>query len=91
MSEETSSQDSINTDNAEEHGLETVTTPEGERYFLNPGNGMMYPRDKIEINQQHIELNLDTWRDIGCPSIWEVWRKFKRSKENIERFSKLYR
>ncbi|OUX53385.1 MAG: hypothetical protein CBE47_03290 [Pelagibacteraceae bacterium TMED287] len=35
------------------------------------------------INQQHIELNLDTWRDIGCPSIWEVWRKFKRSKENI--------
>lgn len=35
------------------------------------------------LNQQHIELNLDTWRDIGCPSIWEVWRKFKRSKENI--------
>lgn len=50
-----SEEDSINTDNAEEHGLECVTTVEGEIYFLNPGNGIMYPRDKIEINPQYIE------------------------------------
>ena len=56
MSEESSSQDTINTDNAEEHGLETITTPEGERYFLNPGNGIMYPRD---VTFQAIALQYD--------------------------------
>jgi len=36
-----------------------------------------------QLNGQHIELNLKKWRDLGRPSIWEVWKKFKRSKENI--------
>jgi len=34
------------------------------------------------IHQQHIELNLDTWRNLGSPYIWEVWKKFERSNRN---------
>lgn len=41
---EEESQDSINTDNAEEHGLEAITIGD-VRYFMNPGNGSVYSRD----------------------------------------------
>ena len=37
-------QDSINTENAEEHGLETITIGD-VRYFINPGNSYVYSRD----------------------------------------------
>lgn len=36
-----------------------------------------------QLNGQHIELNLEKWRALGKPAIWEVWRKFKRSEDNI--------
>ena len=36
-----------------------------------------------QLNGQHMQLNLQKWRELGKPSIWEVWKKFKRSKENI--------
>ena len=36
-----------------------------------------------QLNGQHMEINLEKWRKLGRPSIWEVWKKFKRSKENI--------
>ena len=35
------------------------------------------------LHEQHVELNLERWRELGMPSLWEVWKKFKRSKENI--------
>lgn len=42
--EEEESQDSINTDNAEEHGLEAIMIGD-VRYFMNPGNSRVYSRD----------------------------------------------
>jgi hypothetical protein len=38
------SQGSINTENAEEHGLEAITIGD-VRYFINPGNNYLYSRD----------------------------------------------
>ena len=38
------SQNSINTENAEEHGLEAITIGD-VRYFINPGNNYLYSRD----------------------------------------------
>ena len=35
------------------------------------------------LHEQHVELNLQTWRELGMPSVWEAWKKYKRSKENF--------
>ena len=42
--EEEKSQDSINTENAEEHGLEVITIGD-VRYFMNSGDDLIYSRD----------------------------------------------
>jgi len=36
-----------------------------------------------QLNGQHMQLNLQKWRKLGKPSLSEVWKKFKGSKENI--------
>ena len=35
------------------------------------------------LHEQHVELNLKTWRELGRPSLWEVWKKYKRSKSDV--------
>ena len=42
--EDAKSQDTINTENAEDHGLEVITVGE-VRCFMNSGNGLIYSRD----------------------------------------------
>ena len=35
------------------------------------------------LHEQHVELNLEKWRELGRPSVWEVWKKYKRSNDNV--------
>jgi hypothetical protein len=46
------------------------------------GHIISRPRS-AHLNGQHIELNLEKWRELGQPSIWETWKKFKRSVDNF--------
>ena len=40
------------------------------------------PNLPAHLHHQHIELNLDIWREIGCPDIYEKFEYEERSKQN---------
>ena len=35
------------------------------------------------LHHQHIEINLDTWRKLGAPNIFDKWHNFKRANDNF--------
>lgn len=35
------------------------------------------------LHHQHIELNVDMWKTLGCPDIYERWEDFTRSSANF--------
>ena len=41
------------------------------------------PGEKAFIHHQHIELNLDKWRQFGKPNIRAKWEKYDRSSDNF--------
>ena len=72
-----SEEDSINSDNAEDHGLEVFETSTGDRCFLNPGNDFVYGRDGTFLGtrqemephkerQRFIITRLNRWLTAPC-------------------------
>ena len=60
-----SEEDSINSDNAEDHGLEVFETSTGDRCFLNPGNDFVYGRDGTFLGtRQEMEPHKERQRVI---------------------------
>ena len=60
-----SEEDSINSDNAEDHGLEVFETSTGDRCFLNPGNDFVYGRDGTFLGtRQEMEPHIERQRVI---------------------------
>ena len=47
------------------------------------GHIIANPNEKAFIHHQHIELNLNKWRELGKPNIRGKWEKYKRSESNI--------
>jgi len=40
------------------------------------------PGEKAFLHHQHINLNVDMWKEVGCPALDERWETYKRSEEN---------
>tara|TARA_Y100000361_G_scaffold52177_1_gene45667 strand:- start:723 stop:2141 length:1419 start_codon:yes stop_codon:yes gene_type:complete len=36
----------------------------------------------VYFHNQHIELNVDMWKTLGCPDIYGKWTNYKRSEKN---------
>ena len=44
---------------------------------------MAKPDDPAYLHHQHINLNVDMWKTIGCPPLDERWEDFERGVENF--------
>ena len=60
-------------------GLSLVTRHLAEPWPQNPKS---FTASLAHLHHQHIELNLDIWREIGCPDIYEKFEYEERSKQN---------
>ena len=47
-----------------------------------PANPNSFPAPLAHFHHQHIELNLNIWREIGCPDIYEKFEYEERAKQN---------
>lgn len=41
------------------------------------------PNHKAYLHHQHIELNLNKWRELGMPDIYNRWERFERASDNF--------
>jgi len=47
------------------------------------GHIIARPEDKAYLHHQHIEINLNQWKGLGSPKVYERWPVFERSEENF--------
>ena len=47
------------------------------------GHIIAHPNEFAHLHNQHIELNLELWRMIGCPKLYTKWKHYVRSSENF--------
>ena len=53
---------------------------ESEEYCK--GHIMAHPNKPAYLHHQHINLNINMWKSIGCPRLNEKWDDYERSIEN---------
>ena len=46
------------------------------------GHIIAKPNKPAYLHHQHVEINLDVWRELGRPFIFERWKNYERSDEN---------
>jgi len=47
-----------------------------------PSNPNSFTAPLAHLHHQHIELNLNMWREMGCPDVYEKFEYEERSKQN---------
>jgi len=47
------------------------------------GHIIARPNEKAFLHHQHIELNLQKWRELDKPNIRQKWEKYKRADDNF--------
>ena len=53
---------------------------ESEEYIQ--GHIMAKKGQSAYLHHQHMNVNVDMWKDLGCPALDERWEKYKRSENN---------
>ena len=45
---------------------------------------MAKPNDPAWLHHQHIELNINMWKELDCPNLFKkkIWKDYKRSNQN---------
>jgi len=46
------------------------------------GHIISHPNKEAYLHRQHLEVNLDIWRSVGSPNLFERWPKYIRSSDN---------
>ena len=55
---------------------------EGKNAFWCRGHIIAKPDKPAYLHHQHVEINLDVWRELGRPFIFERWKNYERSDKN---------